>query len=266
MFFIVSKVIYFLIAPSHLCLLMLAGGVVLLVHGRWPGSARWLLMLSLTGFVVIGFSPIGNALMLPLEERFARPDRLSEGGINGIIMLGGFEDGEVSHARGDLALVDAAERLSVTVRLARQLPTAKVVFTGGAAALLLPGHSAHTAVGAYLRDVGVAPGRIVLEGMARNTWENAVFIKRLLQPKAGERYLLVTSAWHMPRAMGAFRQSGFDVTAYPVDYRTRGAADLTRPFSFLANGLRRVDKAVKEWIGLVVYWYAGRSSALFPAP
>jgi uncharacterized SAM-binding protein YcdF (DUF218 family) len=76
----------------------------------------------------------------------------------------------------------------------------------------------------------------------------------------------VTSAWHMPRAVGVFRKAGFNVVPYPVDYQTADSADLARPFPFLATGLTIVDIAVKQWVGLVVYWLTGRSSALFPAP
>ena len=70
----------------------------------------------------------------------------------------------------------------------------------------------------------------------------------------------------MPRAIGAFRQAGFDVEAWPVDYRTRGRADLARPFDKVSEGLRRVDVASREWAGLLAYWLMGRSDALFPAP
>jgi uncharacterized SAM-binding protein YcdF (DUF218 family) len=70
----------------------------------------------------------------------------------------------------------------------------------------------------------------------------------------------------MPRAIGAFRRAGFDVEPWPVDYRTRGRADLTRPFDKVSEGLRRVDVASREWVGLLAYWLTGRTDALFPAP
>jgi uncharacterized SAM-binding protein YcdF (DUF218 family) len=105
-----------------------------------------------------------------------------------------------------------------------------------------------------------------LEGRARNTIENAIYAKQLARPKLGERWLLVTSAYHLPRAVGAFRKVGFPVEAYPVDWRTRGVRDLLRPFWSVGDGLRRVDTAVREWVGLAAYWMTGRSSELFPGP
>jgi uncharacterized SAM-binding protein YcdF (DUF218 family) len=96
--------------------------------------------------------------------------------------------------------------------------------------------------------------------------ENAVFSKAIVQPKPGERWLLVTSAYHMPRAIGVFRKAGFPVESYPVDWRTRGAKDALRPFGAMSDELRRTDTAVHEWVGLAVYWLIGHSSELFPGP
>ena len=113
-----------------------------------------------------------------------------------------------------------------------------------------------------LTDMGVAPDRLILEAGARDTYENAVYLKAelgklgLLGP--GKRWVLITSAYHMPRAMAAFRQAGLEVEPWPVDYRTRGRADLTRPFDKVSEGLRRVDVATREWVGLFAYWLAGR--------
>jgi hypothetical protein len=59
---------------------------------------------------------------------------------------------------------------------------------------------------------------------------------------------------------------GFAVEAYPVDWRTRGWEDALRPFGTMGDGLRRTDTAVREWVGLVVYWLFGKSSELFPGP
>ena len=101
--------------------------------------------------------------------------------------------------------------------------------------------------------LGVAHDRITAEEQSRNTIENAVFSRLIAQPKPGERWLLVTSAFHMPRAIAAFRAAGFPVEAYPVDWRTRGPIDATEPFMSMVDGLRMTDFAVHEWMGLLVY-------------
>ena len=86
------------------------------------------------------------------------------------------------------------------------------------------------------------------------------------EPRPNERWLLVTSALHMPRAVGAFRRAGFPVEPYPVDWITAGPKDTRRFSSTASGGLTTTDIGVHEWIGLVVYWLGGQTSELFPSP
>lgn len=266
MFYLLSKIGFFLVQPSTLAAALLAIGILgSLVR---PAARRWrtVSLAGLACLVLFGFSPLANIVILPLEQRFAKPDLAAIGDkVAGIVVLGGFEEGWVSASRGELGLNEAAERLTETRRLASLLPAAKVVFTGGAGGLVLADRSAAREVGDWLAAAGVARERIVLEDVSRTTWENATLTHRLLRPRPGQSYLLVTSAHHMPRAIGVFRKAGFDVIAYPVDFRTNDWGDALRPFENLGDGLRRLDRATKEWIGLVAYRLSGRSSALFPA-
>ena len=263
---LLSRILFFILQPSHLAMLLIGLGLALLLfRARAARSGKLLATLGFALLVVLGFSPIGHALLLPLEERFPRGP-VPAGTIAGIIMLGGFEDPSVSRARGALTLNESAERLTETVQLAHGLPEAKVIFTGGAADVLQRGHSAAPAVASFLSSTGLAPDRIVLESASRNTYENALRLRDILSPRPFDTWLLVTSAWHMPRAVGAFRRTGFRVIPWPVDYRTRGPDDLTQPFDTMTEGLRRTDMAIREWIGLMAYWLLGRSESLFPAP
>jgi uncharacterized SAM-binding protein YcdF (DUF218 family) len=116
-----------------------------------------------------------------------------------------------------------------------------------------------------LVSLGLPPQRIEMEERSRNTCENGTESKAALQPKPGELWLLVTSASHMPRAVGCFRAAGFSVTPYPVDYRTRGTNDLWRVTKSMADGLASTDLAVHEWFGLLAYRAAGMTAEVFPA-
>jgi uncharacterized SAM-binding protein YcdF (DUF218 family) len=204
-------------------------------------------------------------LLLPLSERFpawsaaGRPP-------DGIIVLGGAIDPESSQARGSLEMDASAERIVTMLQLARRYPAARIVFSGGSANLIETPVPEAPIAGDLLEDFGTARSRIVLESDSRTTAENATFTRKLISPKPGERWLLVTSAFHMPRSIGVFRRAGFDVEAYPVDWRSRGWRDGLTPFTTLSAGLARTDVAVHEWVGLIAYWATGRSSELFPAP
>ena len=105
-----------------------------------------------------------------------------------------------------------------------------------------------------------------MERLSRNTQENAEFSKALVNPKAGERWLLITSAYHMPRSVGLFRKAGFAVEPYPVDWRVGKAADLLTFSSVIVDGLDRTDLAMREWMGLTAYRASGKIDEWFPGP
>jgi uncharacterized SAM-binding protein YcdF (DUF218 family) len=268
MFFVLAKILGFFALPSNILISLGLLGV-LLMGTRFARAGRRLAVFSLLLLALLGLSPIGNAIILPLEERFPAYDisrDASRGAPAGIISLGGAFDTVVSPARGEVALNEAAERLTAMAELARRFPDARIVFSGGSGRLIYDGATEADLAARIFESFGIARARILLESKSRDTDENARFTKELVQPKPGERWLLVTSAHHMPRSIGVFRAAGFPVEAYPVDYRTRGAIDLTRGFAALGDGLRRTDTATREWVGLLIYRMTGRTTELFPAP
>lgn len=265
MFYVVSKLAFMLLQPSSVIGLTLLAGVTLLARGRRLGLV--LAAGGLAALAVAGFSPLGNVMTVPLEQRFPAVSRNAiPADVEGLVILGGAEDSWVTDRRLGLGLNEAAERFTEAARLALAHPRLRVVFTGGVGRLFGGGESAAEAVGDFLVEMGIARSRIVLEGASRNTRENATLTLPLLGSTPRGRWLLVTSAYHMPRAVGVFRQAGIDVVPYPVDFRTRGHADLGRWFPSIAAGLERVDLAAKEWIGLVGYRLAGYTDTLFPGP
>jgi uncharacterized SAM-binding protein YcdF (DUF218 family) len=269
MFFYLAKAVWFLLQPSTLIALLIGYGAILI----WTGWARWGRRFVSMGAILLllaGLSPLGNALILPLEDRFPRADLDTPPPPTGFIILGGAEDRLVGTARNAVALNEAAERLVEAAILARRFPEAKIAFSGGDAGMFYHGGSEAEGAQSLLTALGVERDRLILEAKSRDTYENALFLKEELAREGeigpAKRWVLVTSAYHMPRAIGTFRAAGFDVDAWPVDYRTRGRVDLTRPFDKVSEGLRRVDVAAREWAGLLAYWLRGRSDALFPAP
>ncbi len=262
LFFYFSKLVWFVLQPSSLIALMLVGGLALMLWLRRWGLS--LIALGALGYVIAGFSPLGHWMMMPLEDRFPRPE-LTEP-VDGIIVLGGSVDTLVSKGRGVSALNEAGERLTEGAALAKQFPDARLVFSGGSGEILFEGTTEAEGANRLFARLGIAPERLILEDRSRNTAENAAFTRDLVRPQPGERWLLVTSAFHMPRAVGCFRAVGFEVIAWPVDYRTAGGEDIWRFFPRASEGLRRVDLAAKEWAGLLAYHVTGRTSTLFPAP
>lgn len=262
-FFPLSKVIYFLITPSNFFIFAVLIGVLLLsMRLRRTGIA--LALLGAAGLALGGLAPLSEAVLLPLEQRF--PPFPADGPApTGIIVLGGGIEAGLSEARGQVIVNDAGERPIYLADLARRFPAARLVFSGGSG--FIGGGIAEADIVSRQADtIGVPRTRLILENRSRNTHENATFTAALVLPKPGERWLLVTSAWHMPRAVGCFRQAGFTVDAFPVDYRTRGWGDMVRFNGFASDGLLQLDLGVKEWIGLAVYRWAGYTPDWFPGP
>jgi uncharacterized SAM-binding protein YcdF (DUF218 family) len=262
MVFALSRVASFFVQPSNGLLLLLGAGIVLTLT-RFARTGRIAIVLAAAGLAIFGLSPLGNWLIYPLEQRFP-PWDMSRGAPDGIIILGGSIAPDVSAAHRQPALNESAERLTVVAMLARAYPKARIVFTGGNGDMFASGRTEAEFALPLLESFGIPRDRIQLESRSRTTAENAAFTRDLVAPKPGERWLLVTSAYHMPRAVGVFRKAGFAVEACPVDWRV--GDDLLQPFPAVSDGLKRGDTAIREWIGLAGYWFAGRSSALFPAP
>jgi uncharacterized SAM-binding protein YcdF (DUF218 family) len=263
LFFYLSKILWFAASPPNVAISLSVLGTALLFT-RWRRLGRTVALVGAVSLVLLGISALPRIALLPLENRFPIIAN-DEGRIDGLIVLGG----GINISRGQVSLKDAAaSRVTAAVELARKHPEAKLVFSGGTASLLDPSAEPEAeAAGALFRLFNIPAERVVLEDRSRNTQENALFTRNLVTPKPGERWLLITSASHMPRAMGCFRAVGLNLEAYPVDFRTEGkATDYWRPFDSLSEGLSVASLAIKEWIGLVAYRLSGYTTELLPAP
>jgi uncharacterized SAM-binding protein YcdF (DUF218 family) len=255
--FILSKALWLAVNPGNL-LLMLLGAGLLLKRGRRLAVLACLLMFLFSVF------PLGRWLLVPLEARF--PQAVLPAEVAGVVVLGGFVDPVMSQKTGQVELGSSTERLFAMLNLAKRYPQAKIVFSGGSGSALHPEAKEAPLVRRLLDESGIDPSRFIFEDLSRNTYENALFSKELMQPKAGEAWVLVTSAAHMPRAIGCFRQQDWEILAWPVDYATAGHVDLLDLNFNLAGGLGMLGGAIHEWIGLISYRLLGRMPQFFPAP
>lgn len=260
--FVASKLLWFLASPDNLLLLLAAAGAALL-WTRWSRWGRRCVGLALAGLLLLAVLPVGHALMRPLEERFPRPLELPTE-VEGVIVLGGYQNQLVFDQRGWPELTAAADRLVAFVELARRYPQAKLVVSGGSGMLLRQDLKESDVTRAALTRLGFDDSRVIYEETSRTTYENAVSSKALVRPSEEGLWLLITSGWHMPRAVGVFRAQGWRVLPYPVDYSTTP----DRAWGFLfqtGQRLALVSAAMHEWVGLIVYRLTGRSNAFFPA-
>jgi uncharacterized SAM-binding protein YcdF (DUF218 family) len=259
--FYVAKILAAVFQPSSLLALLFAGGAAFALKGK----ARTALRLFASGavlYAIFGFSPLANLMLAPLELNAEANAAANLDGAAGIIVLGGGIGNEPSLADGDPHLNESGDRMVEAVRLAARYPSLPVLFCGGKPEILPTQDNETEAApaGRFFQGFGLVPPRLMLEDRSRNTFENAVQAARILQRKPGQKWILVTSAFHMPRAKALFEAQGFEILARPVDFRTDGFYDWWWPFARASDGLRRMDLAVKEWSGLAMAWLSGNFS------
>ena len=262
LFFVVAKAVWAVLRPETLLLLLFALSVWGLAVGAAGSFARKLGLasgvLGLTAAVAIAAWPVAGPLYRPLEARFPPMPEVADPA--GILVLGGAEE---FGPRPGLPQVNAAgERYVAAMALAARFPEAVVMFAGGEASLSGGTGRQADLSAEILRQGGVAPQRIVLENASRNTAENASNALALRPPgtEAGP-WLLITSAWHMPRSVGAFCAAGWEgIVPWPTDFRG-GRAGLGWSF---ARNLEDLNIAAKEWVGLLGYRLTGRTDRLMP--
>lgn len=264
MFVALSKLAWFALQPVALILLLGIAGLVL-SFTRFRRLSRTALALSLLLLALSAFTSFGYVLIQPLEQRFARP-AAPPPEVTGIIVLGGGMDAEVNDARGGSELNRSGDRFTEALRLAQLYPEARVVITGGSGVFITTEDTEAAAGARFFADLGIDPERIVMEPRARNTEENAQFTRDVIEPGPGETWLLVTSAYHMPRAVGLFRMADFAVVPWPADYLGTGSESFRVRFDQPAENLSVTTLAVREWIGLIAYALTGRVDAMLPGP
>lgn len=264
MFFYLSKIFWFFAQPLNFSILLMALTFIALVLA-WRRTA---VTTAACAFLILGlgaWTSLGALLMHPLEDRFQRPVALPEK-IDGIVVLGGGFEAGVNLVRGGYELNSSGDRFVEAAILAARHPEAKVVITGGTGTMILEGEADGVTAPRLLTALGVAPERLILESRSRNTYENAVLTKEMVKAKPGETWLLVTSAFHMPRSVGLFRKAGFDVVPWPSDYRTSGKETIGIAQDNPQDSLQNMSMAFREWVGLFVYRITGRIDQLFPSP
>jgi uncharacterized SAM-binding protein YcdF (DUF218 family) len=263
MFPYLTRIFWTLAQPVSLVALLLVLGLLLMWMKRRRLAAASVIVATLV-LALCSFTSFAYVAIAPLEDRFTRPPEPDR--IDGIVVLGGGMDSAVNRVRGGWELSRAGDRFVETLRLALRHPEARVLIAGGGSALLSGQEPEAVAAARLFADFGIPHERLILEGDSRNTEENAVNARALAEPQAGETWLLVTSAFHMPRSVGLFRRAGFDVVPWPTDYYSAGDETFGIKLDEIAENLVTSNVALREWIGLAGYYLTGRIDEPLPGP
>jgi uncharacterized SAM-binding protein YcdF (DUF218 family) len=257
-----SKIFWLAAQPLSLALLLLVFSLLVGLL-KWNRLRTWASIAAALILFLTLFTTTGSVLLQVLEDRIPRAE-LPVSGPGCIIMLGGGVEAEVIAARGGFEMNQAGDRFIETLRLAREFPAARILVSGGDGSF--SGNYEGDAVVAtrFFEAFDVPADRLIRETDSRTTFENVENTRELLTANGLDRCLLVTSAFHMPRSIGLFRKLGLDVLPWPTDFRTTGRASLALDFTQPSTNSQLTTTALREWTGLLVYYIAGRTHALFP--
>lgn len=263
MFYLISKLIWLAVQPLMAMALLLGFGT-LFIRMKWsPLLGRLMIGLAIVAFLIGGLTNVGAMLMKPLESRFDRVTADTK--ITGIIILGGAGNGPVSESRGTIEFNTAAERYVEIIALVDLYPDVPILVTGGVGLLGKAGESDGALAKKFVTRYGLPQERFLFEMESRNTYQNAILSMPIAKPSGDDTWLLVTSAFHIPRSVGVFHKQGWRVAAWPVDYNTRlDETFAITPFGMSSN-FQLLETATHEWLGLAFYYWSGKTDAFFPS-
>lgn len=254
--FVLSKLLAVLTQPLWYVLALLL--VALWYFKSRPALARRLLISAIALFLLIGWSYPRDRLAHYLESQYTEMDPSADlSGFVGVVVLGGAtESGALQQAHMQPQLGGSAERITTAVALMNRNPHLRVIYSGGEGSLGGSGPSEAERAKIFYDTMGLTSTQIEYESQARNTYENAILSAKMPGVDIRKRWLLVTSASHMPRSMATFVKAGWNVTAYPVDFQTAPTPDLT---GYAISGEPGAwDVILHEVLGIAFYRIAGR--------
>jgi uncharacterized SAM-binding protein YcdF (DUF218 family) len=257
--FFVGKILWLVVQPLSLAFLFKLAAIAAMAFGR-----RWL-ALALTSiaagimFVTL-FTSTGAWALQRLEAVYPRPDLPQP--LACMIVLGGAFDLEVTAGRGGMEMNQSADRFIEAARIARLRPEAKILVSGGDGSFSGDYAGDAELAPAFFSAMGVDPDRLLREEASRNTAENVALTKTVLEREGLSNCLLITSAYHMPRAVSLFSAQGVTVTPWPSDYRASGGVRLRLDFTQPTLNAQLTSTALREWLAILRATLAGSSPRL----
>jgi len=250
--YIVSKLFWFVFQPINFLILMCLLGSVLLFT-RWVRIARWVLVTSALVLAVISFTPVGLHSLNSIEVQYDQTTLPKH--VDGILVLGGSVDWAISKGRGSIELGNAGDRIIQSLVLANKYPNAKYVYTGHQGRKLDDSVGRPVDLKQFIVSLGIESERVFIEDKSRNTHENVRFSYDFIKPAHDEEWVVITSAFHMPRALKLFDLHGWEVTPWVSDYRSPGREGHMPWFYDTTSSIANINIFVKEFIGsLVADW------------
>ena len=259
MSFYLSKVLWLIINPFNILIFLFFLNILFLFLKK--NKLRiFLLSLLLILLVSFGIFPAGKYLIYKLEKNYHNSIILSDK-VDGILILGGATNPFLSNEYNQIHLNGSAERLVESIKLIIKYSNAKIIFTGGSGFISDIKLDNAKIANKFFMQVGLDTDKIIFENKSRNTYENILFSKNIAKPKKNEKWLIITSASHMNRAVFVGEKIDWILTPYAVDFNQPKKIKFIPNINIL-NNFNEMQRGTYEWIGLVAYYLMGRTNRI----
>jgi len=261
MFFYLSKIFWTFFNPINLLVILLLIGIFFqLIRKK---IYKRIYQINLILFFLIVFFPTGTFLLWKLENTYPKQEIINND-IDGVLILGAGIDEFMTHEYKQMILNDRIERITESAKIIKKFPNAKIIYSGGNGTFSKPELGSDEVANIFYKQLGVNTDRIIFENKSRNTYENFIFSKKFIDTDE-EKWLLITSAYHMKRAMSVAKKLNLNLIPYPVDFTLQ--KDFKWKFwyhkiNFLYN-MNNFQLASHEYIGLIVYYLTKKSKITY---
>ncbi len=260
MSFYLSKILLFFINPLHIILFFIFSGVIINIIFKNTFHKLFYLIAFII-FFIVAVLPTGDLLYFQLEKKFHNPIVLPSQ-INGILILSGATNPQLSYVHNKIHLNGSVERLIESIILIQRYPEAKIIFSGGSGSSFDQELTHADVARKFFNQLNIDTNKIIFESKSRNTYENIIYSKKIAEPKSEDNWIIVTSASHMIRATNIGKKLGWHFFPYAVDFQTSKKITRLPSLNFLGN-MSRFNASSHEWIGLISYYIMGRTSKIY---
>ena len=260
MTFYLSKLLWYLFNPFNSILFLFFLSVILNFF-KFQKFSKIILYFTFLLFFITGALPTGSYLLYLLEKNYHNKVNLPEN-VDGILILSGATNPFLTKEYDQISLNDSVERLTESIQLIKKYPKAKVFFAGGSGLAKYPDLSHSEVAKKFYESLDVNTKNIFFDKKSRNTYENIVFAKMKFNPNINEKWILVTSAFHLKRAISVGEKLGWEFVPYATDYKLPKKFRWKLSFNFF-NNLGSLQHSSHEWVGIIAYYFMGRSSKIF---
>ena len=260
MSFYLSKILWLILNPFNFFIFVNII-TIFLYFINFKRISLFIFLINFIFLLTISIFPIGNFLIHKIEKEYHLKNMVPNN-LDGILILGGATSPTLFKEFNQVSVNDSAERLIESVKIIKEFKNSKIIFSGGSGVVGRPELGHAEAAKFFYKKMEINTDRIIFENKSRNTYENILFSNEIVNPRKNEKWLLITSASHMKRALLIGLKQDWKLIPYAVDFKIRKKYEFKPSFNLLSN-LNSFQQASHEWLGLISYYFMKRTDRIF---